>query len=37
MKGNVDKFLSNSLMALLTEKLSYQNADEWMEKLLEIS
>lgn len=24
-------------MVLLTEKLSYNNADEWMEKLLEIS
>ncbi len=32
-KSNIDKFLSDPLMALLTEKLSYQNADEWMEKL----
>ena len=36
-KDNVDKFLSNSLMALLTEKLSYQNTDEWMEKHSDIS
>ncbi len=35
-KSNVDKFLSDPLMALLTEKLSYRNVDEWMEKLLEI-
>ena len=35
-KGNVDKFLSNLLMAPLTEKLFYQNADKWMEKLSEI-
>ena len=35
-KDNKDKFLSNILMALLTEKLSYQNADEWIEKLSEI-
>lgn len=32
-KGNVDKFFSNPLMRSITEKLSYQNADEWMEKL----
>ncbi len=36
IKSNVDKFLSDPLMAPLTEKLSYQNADEWMEKLSEI-
>ncbi len=35
-KSNVDKFLSDPLMAPLTEKLSYQNADEWMEKLSKI-
>ena len=35
-KSNVDRFLSNPLIALLTEELSYQNADEWMEKLLDI-
>ncbi len=35
-KSNVDKFLSDLLMAPLTEKLSYQNADKWMEKLSEI-
>ena len=27
-KSNIDKFLSKPLMALLTEKLSYQNADK---------
>ncbi len=27
-KGNVDRFLSNPLMAPLTEKLSYRNADK---------
>ncbi len=32
-KRNVDKFLSNPLMKLITKKLSYRNADEWMEKL----
>ncbi len=36
-KSNVDKFLSEPLMAPLTEKLSYRNADKWIEKLLEIS
>ncbi len=35
-KSNRDKFLSDPLMAPLTEKLSYRNADEWIEKLLEI-
>ncbi len=35
-KNNVDKFLSDLLMTPLTEKLSYRNADKWMEKLLEI-
>ena len=35
-KGNVNKFLSNLLMTPLTKKLSYKNADEWMEKLSEI-
>ena len=36
-KSNVDKFLSNPLMAAFTEKLSYQNADKWIKKLLDIS
>ena len=35
-KSNVDKFLSEVLMAPLTEKLSYQNANKQMKKLLEI-
>ena len=35
-KGNVNKFLSDPLMTPLTKKFSYKNADEWMEKLLEI-
>ena len=36
-KSNIDKFLSNPLMALLIKKLFYQNADEQMKKLSEIS
>ena len=35
-KGNVKRFLSNPLMAPLTKKLSYQNADKWMKKLSDI-
>ena len=35
-KSNVNKFLSESLIALLTEKLSYQTADKWIKKLSEI-
>ncbi len=35
-KNNIDKFLSDPLMAPLTEKLSYQNTDKWIEKLTEI-
>ena len=35
-KGNVNKFLSDPLMTPLTKKLSYKNADKWMEKLSEI-
>ena len=35
-KGNVDRFLSNLLKFPLTEKLSYQNADKWIEKLSDI-
>ncbi len=35
-KSNVDKFLSEPLIALLTDKLSYRNANEWIEKLSEI-
>lgn len=33
IKSNIDKFLSNLLMALLTKKLSYQNANKWIKKL----
>ena len=36
MKSNVDRFLFNPLMAPLTEKLPYQNADKWIEKLSNI-
>lgn len=36
IKGHVYKFLSNLLIAPHTEKLSYKNADEWIEKLSEI-
>lgn len=36
-KGNINKFLFDLLMAPLTEKLSYKNANELMKKLLEIS
>ncbi len=32
-KCNIDKFLSNPLMKPITKKLSYRNADEWIEKL----
>ncbi len=32
----VDRFFSNLLMAPFTEKLSYQNVDEWIEKLSDI-
>ncbi len=35
-KGNVDRFLSNLLIAPLTEKLSYQNTDKWKKKLSNI-
>ena len=35
-KGNVNKFLINPLIAPLTKKLSYKNADKQMEKLSEI-
>ena len=35
-KGNINKFLFDPLMTPLTKKLSYKNADEWMEKLSEI-
>ncbi len=35
-KDNVDRFLSNLLMSLLTEKLSYRNIDKWIEKLSDI-
>lgn len=33
----MNKFLTDPLMALFTEKLFYKNADEQMEKLLKIS
>lgn len=36
-KGNIDKFMSNSLIALFTKKLSYQNANKRMEKLSKIT
>lgn len=36
INGNINKFLTNLLMAPFTKKLSYNNADEWMEKLLKI-
>ena len=35
-KGNVNKFLTDPLIPLLIGKLSYKNADEWIEKLSEI-
>ena len=35
-KNNVNKFLSDLLMTSFTKKLSYKNADEWIEKLSEI-
>ena len=35
-KRNVYRFLTNSLMKHITEKLSYCNVDEWMEKLSDI-
>ena len=35
-KGNLNMFLSDPLMISLTKKLSYKNADEWIEKLSEI-
>lgn len=36
IKDNIDRFLSNLLMVLLIKKLSYQNNNKWMKKLLEI-
>ena len=36
-KGNVNKFLPDPLITPLTKNLSYKNADEWIEKLSEIS
>lgn len=35
-KSNINKFLTEPLMALLIEKISYQNADKWMKKILKI-
>ena len=31
IKGNMNKFLTDPLMVPLTGKLSYKNADKWME------
>ena len=36
IKGNIDKYLSDSFMFPLTKKLSYQNTDIQMEKLSDI-
>lgn len=36
-KGNINKFLSDSLMSSFPKKLSYKNLDEQIKKLLEIS
>ena len=36
IKGNVNKFLTDVLMISFFKKLSYKNADEWIEKLLKI-
>lgn len=36
MKGNIDKFLSEQLIVLLTERLTNWNIDEWMKKLSKI-
>lgn len=35
-KGNINKFLTDPLMVFLTEKLSYKNTNEWIEKLSKI-
>ena len=35
-KNNIDKFLFEPLIAALTKKLSYSNADKWMKKLSKI-
>ena len=35
-KSNVDRFLPDLLMVPLTENLSFQNVDKWIEKLLNI-
>ncbi len=35
-KGNMNKLLTDLLMAPITKKLPYKNADKWMEKLSEI-
>ena len=37
IKSNVNKVLSDPLMIVLIKKLPYKNADEWIQKLLEIS
>lgn len=36
IKSNIKRFLSNLVMASLDKKLSYQNADKSIEKLLKI-
>lgn len=36
-KYNIDKFLSNLLMKLITKKLLYYNINKWIEKLSNIS
>lgn len=35
-KRNINRILSDLLMTSLTEKLSYKNTDQWIEKLSEI-
>lgn len=36
IKGNMNKFFINPLMVPLTKKLSYKNADKWIDKLSKI-
>lgn len=36
IKTNVNKFLTDPLMALVIKKLFYKNADKWIKKLLRI-
>lgn len=37
IKDKLNKLISHPLMTHFTKKLSYKNADEWMEKLSEIT